>query len=234
MRQMAALVYAWSRYEPDRRRNVNGHFVQAAPGQPGALIDPVAFHEGDEAEVRELGGVAAVVLTQPDRVAEAVRCRDAFGCPLSVPQETTPELLDAASPAGVETFAAGAQLPAGLSAAVVAAGGAAARSDASGVVAFYHEPSGTGIVGGAVVGAPAGELSVAPSNIPSQATSGDSPAATPSAGVPAGSSGAERARIARSLRALLAFPLRRLLVAEGEAVLREPERALQDLIYRHD
>ncbi len=226
MRQMATHVYAWSQYQPERRLDAHGHFAQDAPGTGGVLIDPVAFTDGDEAHVRELGGVAAVVLTRPERAGAAVSCRDAFGCPVLVPRGlAAPQELE-----GLEPFAPGASLPGGLRTVAAPEGPAAAPAGWPTVVAFYHGPSGTGILGGAVAGAPAGALSV---------TAGD--VAGDVAGGLAGAGGAEDvgdpASSARGLRALLGLWLRppgRVLVPEGEPVLRDGERALQDLVYRHD
>jgi uncharacterized cupin superfamily protein len=48
------------------------------------VIDPVPLHEGDEAHLRELGGVAAVLLTGPAS-PEARDCATTFGCPLLAP-----------------------------------------------------------------------------------------------------------------------------------------------------
>ena len=115
MRQMGPLVYAWSVYRPEQRLNANGHFVQPARGEPGALVDPVPFLDGDAAQLGALGGVVAVVVTLPDRVGEALRCRDAFGCQLlAVPG--LPGIGDAAP------LSSSAPLPAGLAAATLPAG----------------------------------------------------------------------------------------------------------------
>jgi uncharacterized cupin superfamily protein len=203
MRQLAPLVYEWSQYQPDRRMHANSHFVQAKAGEAGVLVDPVPFHGGDGDQVRELGGAAAVVLTRGDRLAEAARCREAFGCPVLVPMGSSA----ATAVEGAERFAPDTTLPAGLQ--------PIAWSEAPwpGAVSFYHQPSGTIIVGEGIVGAPAGALSL------SLDDGRDEKAAE---------------RAARSLRPLLSSWVQRVLVAEGEAVLREPERALQDLIYQHD
>jgi uncharacterized cupin superfamily protein len=84
----------------------------------------------------------------------------------------------------------------------------------TGETAYFHRGSSSLVIGPAIVGAPAGQLSLA--------------AAT------AGQEAALVARAARGLRALLARPFQRLLVAEGTSLLREPTPALQDLLYRHD
>jgi uncharacterized cupin superfamily protein len=78
-------------------------------------------------------------------------------------------------------------------------------------VALYHEETATLILGSAVIGAPAGALSLLHPDDPTAA-----------------------ARAARALRGLLAWPVRRLLVGTGTSLLHQPERALQDLAYRHD
>jgi hypothetical protein len=80
MKAIAPQVYQWSHYVPERRRDANGIFVQGPPGTPGALIDPVPFHRGDEAEVWEQGGAGAVVLTR----AERERLAELLGVPLDL------------------------------------------------------------------------------------------------------------------------------------------------------
>jgi uncharacterized cupin superfamily protein len=210
MKAIAPRVSQWSRYVPQRRRDANGIFVQGPPGNPGApgaagapgaLIDPVPFQQGDEAEVWERGGAGAVVLTRADRLTEGKRCGAAFGCPVLVPAGASwSRRME-----GTRPYGAGEDLAGGLQ--VVAAGEAPA---------LFHGPSGTAILGGAVVGAPAGELSL------------ELGGGAPAPGQPG------PAQATRALRGVLAFLLRRVLVAEGEPVLREAERAVQDLVYRHD
>jgi uncharacterized cupin superfamily protein len=208
MKALAPRVSQWSRYVAERRRDANGIFVQGAPGTPGALIDPVPFHQGDEAEVWERGGVGAVVLTRADRMTEAKRCGATFGCPVLVPRGASwsggASRSDRAQ--GTTPYGAREDLPGGLQ--VVAAGEAPA---------LFHGPSGTAILGGGVVGAPAGELSLELVDGAAEPGSETGPAQT-----------------TRALRGVLGFLLRRVLVAEGEPVLREAERAVQDLVYRHD
>jgi uncharacterized cupin superfamily protein len=205
VKQIDSAVYEWSQYDPERRIDLNGHFVQAMAGQPGVVIDPVPFHPGDEAQLQELGGVAAVVLTgtsSAGRVQQAMRCREMFGCALLVPQS---DLTRATLP-GAEPFDAGSALPAGLMPVAIPDGAP------GGQVALYQATSQTLVAGDAVVGAPAGQLSL-----------------------PELDGSADHASSARGLRALLTQPqVQRLLVASGTSILRDPVRAIQDLIYRHD
>jgi uncharacterized cupin superfamily protein len=198
MKEIASQVYEWSRYEPARRLDVNGHFVQEAPGEPGALIDPVPFLPGDKDQIRELGGVAAVLVTGPSAAAEAAACAAAFGCPVLAPGP----VVEHVEYRDVRPIEGATALPAGLLPIPVP------EQSARGETAFFHRPSTSLVVGAAVVGAPVGQLSLPP------AQRGDG--------------------AARALRVLLARPMQRLLVAEGASIVREPARALQDLVYRHD
>jgi uncharacterized cupin superfamily protein len=182
MKQIAPLVHAWSRHDPARHLDLHGLFLQARPGEPGALIDPVPFGDGDEEHVRELGGATAVVLTQEDhRRTEGERLAQTLGCPVLL-----------AGGAG--------ELPSGLASIPLPTG-----------AALVHAPSGSAIPGPSVTGAPAGELSLTDA-----------------------SSGTGASTTARALRALLAYPVQRVLVSSGEHVLGHAEDALQSLIYRHD
>jgi uncharacterized cupin superfamily protein len=200
MKQITPQIWTWSQYQPERRLDRNGHFVQRAPGEAGVLIDPVPFREGDEGQVREYGGVAAVVVTGAPNVHAAADAARVFRCPILAPRP------GAAAPGGVQVqpIDATAGLPADLRT-------IALPSTAGGEIAFYHGPSSSLLVGSALVGAPAGQVS-----LPSSVTA------------------AEAAGAARGLRALLARPFARLLLGEGDSLLRDPVRALQDLLYRHD
>jgi uncharacterized cupin superfamily protein len=206
MKQITPLVYQWSQYDAEHGLDHNGHFVQAAPGAPGALLDPVALHPTDGEHIARLGGAAAVLITSAglarERAAAAGACAARFGCPVRVPAGGDAP----ASVAGAAPFRPEDPLPAALTA-VPLPGGAAPDETA------FRDGAGTVFVGRGLVGAPAGQVSLPP-------------------GVAAARGAAARA--ARGLRALLARPVRRLLPSTGFPVLREPAAALQDLLYRHD
>jgi uncharacterized cupin superfamily protein len=154
-----------------------------------------------------------VVLIRPDRAAVAAGCREAYGCPLLAPRG-----LEVPGLAG-EPFAPGAALPGGLQAVAPPPEPDGLPPGWPAVVALFHGPSEVGVLGGAVAGAPAGELSLPP----------DAPAPSEAA--------ADLSARARGLRALLGLRLRspgRVLVPEGDPVLRDGERALQDLVHAYD
>src|SRR5688572_5320107 len=91
MKQITPLLWMWSHYRPAERLDRNAYFVQRAAGEPGALVDPVALHDGDREQLLELGGVAAVVLTGRDgeREREAARFTREFGCAVHTPAAMT-------------------------------------------------------------------------------------------------------------------------------------------------
>src|SRR5205823_3647064 len=85
------------------------------------------------------------------------------------------------------------------------------------------------------IGAPAGDLSM---DLASTSLDGRESHSASMAGEAAHDAqtarGAAAAQVAHQFRAALSFPVRRVLVAEGEPVLRDAERVLQDLIFTHD
>ncbi|HEX2187071.1 MAG TPA: cupin domain-containing protein [Chloroflexota bacterium] len=205
MKRISPLLYEWSRYDARTQRDANGHFVLPAAGESGVLVDPPPFNEGDEAHVRSLGGVAAVVLTTGRHLRDAARGGQVFGCPVLVPAADLPAVVETGH-STAQGYPAEGDLPCGLSATPVPHG------PSPGETALYSPvDGGTVIVGDAVVGDPLGRLSL-----------------------PQPANPAEAAGVARGLRALLARRLNRLLVAHGQSVLQGPVPLLQDLIYAHD
>jgi uncharacterized cupin superfamily protein len=146
MKEITPQVYQWSRYAPDERRERNGHFVRGAAGEPGVVIDPVPLHEGDEAHLRELGGVAAVLLTGPAGPV-TLACAASFGCPVRSPASGDDGRSGSITPAR-----SGEALPAGLQVIPLPA-------DGSDRAAYYHPESQSLFAGaGTVVGDPAGTV----------------------------------------------------------------------------
>src|SRR5687768_13455198 len=154
MKRITPLVHQWTRYEAAQRIDVSGHFVQSSTGEPGVLIDPVPFNDGDADHVRELGGAVAVAVTGPRAVREAASCAALFGCPI-VAAAPVAERLRSLRPQDVQALSEG-ELPAGLLALPLDG-----QRD-PGETAFLHRPTGSLLVGEAVVGVPAGGLSLPP------------------------------------------------------------------------
>jgi uncharacterized cupin superfamily protein len=208
VKQIRSQLYTWSQYLPEAQLDQNGHFVQARAGEPGVLIDPVALHPGDEAQLAALGGVGGVLLTSAAEVREAARCSERFGCPLFLAQDDVAGAEQAGLPgsARLEPFDPYDRLPGGLRAIPLPDG------RTPGETVFYQAQLGTAVAGAVIYGHPPGQLSLPPT--------GDH---LPRAG-----------GMTRGLRALLAHPVARLLLSTGQSLFQEAERALQDLVHRHD
>lgn len=205
MKRISGVAYEWSRYDAYTQRDANGHFVQSAAGEPGVLVDPVPLNEGDEDQVRALGGAVGVVLTSGAHVRDAARCARAFGCPVFAPEPALAAVA-AAGVADARGYAPGRELPGGLVAVPVSEG------SWPGEAALYA-PTGGGtlVVGHAMIGEPLGGLSLPPRADPE-----------------------DGAAAARGLRALLGRRLGRVLVAHGQSVLRDPVPLIQELLFERD
>ena len=188
MKRITPLLRTWSAYSAAERLDHNGYFAQRAEGEAGAVVDPVALQPGDVEELRELGGVAAVVLTGDDeeRVSAAGWFQRELGCAVIGPGD----------------FKEGEALPGGLAPFRLSDGG----------VALLHRRGRAWLVGGCVVGEPAGALSL--------------PAAL--------SDDAARAGAARARRALLDEYFEGVLPSRGMPVLRQATEAVQDLVFAQD
>ena len=224
MKQVSPRWYEWSRYAPALRLDEHGHFLAGTGGEPGVVIDPVPFQEGDEAQIRELGGAQAVVLTGPARAREADRCAQLLGCGV------------------VTAYGAGKMaLPGGLLAVSLPSSAqdddGATGPAASGVpeAALYHKETRTALVGARVVGDPTGALSLnlkgarrAPTgDVPPIVAAGDASSARETDSLPACT--------ARALRQLMGYGrVETVVVGAGASVGCEAGRALQDLVFRHD
>jgi uncharacterized cupin superfamily protein len=227
MKQISARWYEWSRYAPDRRIDEHGHFLAGQDGQPGVIVDPVAFHDGDRDHIAELGGAAAVLLTGPARGDEAKRCAGAFRCPIIAVHEDPEASLPGALMA----------IPVPLS----AQGGLhtpdapRTTADPCTEVALYHKETTTALLGACALGHPAGSLSL---DLPGAAPApprGALPVVAAGSPETARHSNTIAARTVRALRSMLsAGRVQTLLVGTGTSLVHEPLLALQDLVYRHD
>jgi uncharacterized cupin superfamily protein len=204
MKQIDTRWYQWSRYDPARRQDEHGYFLAGEDVAPGVLVDPVPFAEGDEAHLGELGGVGAVVVTGPSRLAAARACAAAFRAPLHVPEHAA-DGADAGA-ADVQRYGDDARLPGDLLSVTVH------RAHA----ALVHEETRSALTGELIVGGSGCALKLR----------------TLEHAV--GVAEAQWPDVAHALRGVLARFVRRVLVTAGTPILQEGDRALQDLVYRHD
>ena len=224
MKQVSPRWYEWSRYSPGLRLDEHGHFLAGASGEPGVVIDPVAFLEGDEAQIGELGGAAAVLLTGPARAGDAERCAALLGCHVIAAFEDPATALP------------GSLLPIAVPLPPRVAGNGAARvEEGTWEVALYHKETSTALVGASVCGTPTGSLSLSLAGASPAPTAGVLPIVAAGIRDAAEDADSVPARTVRALRELLGYGrVETLLVGAGASLVHEAARALQDLVYRHD
>ncbi len=144
-------VWRWSVHNAERGIDFNGWFVR----RDGAtvVVDPPPANAEVLREVERHGAPEAVLLTNKDHARDCVTFRDHFGCPIWIHELDAP-LVDLGV---LEVYRDGATLPTGLVASTLA------DSKTPGETAFWVPgESAAWIVGDAVLGRPAGELSMLP------------------------------------------------------------------------
>ena len=119
------------------------------------LIDPPPFGDGDLDQIKWLDAPRAIVITNKNHGRRAAECRDAFGSRILVPAAdesffTIP--VDGA-------FADGDTLPCGFTAVVLP------HSKSPGETALYDAKRRLLVLGDALIGKPAGELSFLPATM---------------------------------------------------------------------
>lgn len=173
--------FMWSRWQPQRGMPFNSYFFQTPAG--GVAIDPLALEEDDLQQLRELGGIKTIVITNPDHVRESTMLQRAF---------------DAAI---VDTAADGEEIFPGAYAVQLQYG-------KTPEIALLLPEYGAAVVGDAIIGSPAGALSLLP----------DEKLADPQ-------------RFAFGLRKLWARELRTLLLCDGYPVFAHADALLGDLLH---
>lgn len=78
-------IFGWSEFNEDR--NIDFHSVLWVRPEGNVVIDPLALSEHDEAHLRELGGVAWIVITNSDHVRDSDRLAERMGAQLVGPSQ---------------------------------------------------------------------------------------------------------------------------------------------------
>ena len=143
-------IFTWSRWQPDRKMLFSSYLLARDGGN--VAFDPLTLDAGEESEIRALGGVATILLTNRDHERGAALMRERFGARVLAARTesnsfelTLDGVFDAPSQVlpGVASLALeGAKTP--------------------GEVAFVLDEYGVAIVGDALLGTPAGALSFLP------------------------------------------------------------------------
>lgn len=203
LREIAPGVLQWSVHLEEKAIDLNGTLVVDAGGN--VAIDPPILDAGQIEEVERLGGVAHVVLTNRHHVRETARLVERTGARVWVPLEDAGGDVGGLDVAVAEAFRAGDGLPAGL----VAIGVADSKTPGETALLLPRD-GGTLILGDALIGKPAGRLSLLPA---------------PKI--------ADPAKAAEGLRPLLEHDFVRVVVGDG-ANPEDGRRAFEAFLAEHD
>ena len=143
-------VQMWSAWQPDRGLFFNSYLIERPDGN--IVVDPLPLDERQTQRIEAAGGVATIVLTNRDHERDAVTLRDRFGARVRASKIEAPLFSMPID----ETFVPGEELAPGLAAIALPHG------KTPGEVALYLPEASAAIVGDAIIGAPAGSLSLLP------------------------------------------------------------------------
>jgi uncharacterized cupin superfamily protein len=125
----------WSAWQPDRGMNFNSYLFERDGGC--VAIDPLPLDEQSIDVLRGLGGVHTIIVTNPDHIRGSAALREHFNARV------------------VDTFADGEELFAGAYAVAIPCG----KTDE---IAVHLPAAKAAVVGDAIIGSPAGGLSLLP------------------------------------------------------------------------
>ncbi len=146
-------VWQWSWFSPEKQLDFNGLLLTV--GEHRIMVDPPALSSADKTQLRRMGGIDYVVITNRDHVREAKEHRREFGCQLYAPALDAPQM----DVTPTHTYKDGELLPGGIWAVHLTG------QKSPGECALYLQQSpGVMIVGDALIGKPPGSVSMLPAD----------------------------------------------------------------------
>ncbi|HMU55794.1 MAG TPA: hypothetical protein PKA61_12360 [Nitrospira sp.] len=149
MQQLFHGIWQWSWFSEEKQLDFNGLFL--AIGEHKILVDPPPLTAEATTLIRRQGGVDYIVVTNRDHRREAETCRDEFRCQLWVPDADAGQM----DLQPTRTFKDGELLPGGMW--VVRLTDQKSPGESA---LFIPQGKGILIVGDALIGKPAGSLSL--------------------------------------------------------------------------
>ena len=145
-------VWQWSWFSEEKQLNFNGHLLTV--GEHRILVDPPPLTQDEKAQLKRIGAIDYIVLTNRDHVRAAADYQREFGCHLYVPELDAPQMELKAT----RTFKDGELLPGGLWAVHLTD-----QKSPGECALFLQQGKGLLIVGDALIGKPAGSVCMLPS-----------------------------------------------------------------------
>jgi hypothetical protein len=151
MKQLLPGIWQWSWFSEEKQLDFNGLFLHV--GEHRILIDPPPMTAEASTFIRRQGQLDYIIVTNRDHTREASACQRDFGCRLFVPESDAPQMELKAD----KTFKNGELLPGGIW--VVHLQNQKSPGESA---MFLQQGEGILIVGDALIGRPAGSLSMLP------------------------------------------------------------------------
>ncbi len=151
MKSLLPSIWEWSWFSEEKQINFNGHFLTV--GEHRIIVDPPPMSANDIRLARQGGPVDYIIVTNRDHTREAGELKNEFHCTVMAPELDAKEMSITID----KTFKDGELLPGGIWIIQLA------HQKSPGESALFLETGkGILIVGDAVLGYPAGSLSLLP------------------------------------------------------------------------
>ena len=196
MKALLPGIWQWSWFSEEKQVNFNGLFLTV--GEHKILVDPPPMTPEASTLIRRHGQLDYIIITNRDHAREAAACQSDFRCHLQVPDADAPQMDLKPS----KTFKDGELLPGGIW--VIHLQDQKSPGESA---LFLQQGKGVLIVGDALIGKPAGALSVLAAEKYSDA-----------------------ARAKQALRRLLKYQFDAILVGDGASILTGAKAAVEQAV----
>ncbi|MCG3778304.1 MAG: hypothetical protein JW388_1018 [Nitrospira sp.] len=196
MKNILPGIWQWSWFSEEKQLNFNGLFLTV--GEHKILVDPPSMTGDASAVVLRNGPVDYIIVTNRDHVREALKYQDEFRCQLYVPEADAP-LMDLKP---TKTFKDGELLTGGMW--VIQLKDQKSPGESA---LFIPQQQGVLIVGDALIGKPAGAVSLLPAD-----------------------KYANVAKAQEGLRRLLKYNFDSLLLGDGTSILTGAKQVVDQLL----
>lgn len=195
MKQILPGIWQWSWFSQEKQLDFNGLFMTV--GEHRVLVDPPPMTPDETAQIAR-GSVDYIVITNRDHEREAARYKAEFRCRVMAPELDAPQMEIEAD----RTYKDGELLPGGIWAVHLKD-----QKSPGECALFIQQGKGVMIVGDALIGKPAGSVSMLPPE-----------------------KYADVGRAREGLRRLLKYQFDALLVGDGASILTGAKRAVEKLL----
>lgn len=197
MKQLLPGIWQWSWFSEEKQLDFNGLFLLV--GDHKILVDPPPLTAEASTVIRRNGPVDYIIVTNRDHAREAATCQVEFRCQLLVPDADAAQM----EVAPTRTFRDGELLPGGIWVVQLNAQKSPGES-----ALFIQQGRGVLIVGDALIGKPAGAVSLLPAD-----------------------KYADAGKAKEGLRRLLKYQFDSLLVGDGVSILTGAKQRVEQLLH---